>query len=114
MRLGRSLALPTPADGLVPDIFALSLGEFLAYTWTVHPSNQGVAMETFDVVFEAGGAKGIAFVGALEVLMRSGHTIRRLIGCSAGAITATFVAAGYTPNEMLETTQEKRNGKSAL
>jgi predicted acylesterase/phospholipase RssA len=71
-------------------------------------------METFDVVFEAGGAKGIAFVGALEVLLRSGHTVRRLIGTSAGAITATCVAAGYTPKEMLETTQEKRNGKSAL
>lgn len=71
-------------------------------------------METFDVVFEAGGAKGIAFIGALEVLLRSGHSLGRLLGCSAGAITATCVAAGYTPKEMLETAREKHSGQSGL
>src|SRR5215471_9160420 len=68
-------------------------------------------METFDIVFEAGGAKGVGFIGALEVLLRSGHSLRRLLGCSAGAITATCVAAGYTPKEMLETAQEKQGDK---
>jgi predicted acylesterase/phospholipase RssA len=68
-------------------------------------------MEMFDVVFEAGGAKGLAFIGALEVLFRARHTIRRLIGCSAGAITATCLAAGYTTQELLEAAREKRGGK---
>ena len=45
-------------------------------------------MATFDIVFEGGGAKGTAFVGALEVLFGAGHKHRRLVGTSAGAITA--------------------------
>ena len=57
--------------------------------------------ETFDVAFEGGGIKGGAFLGALEVLFRK-HRTRRLIGTSAGALTATCLAAGYTPQELLE------------
>lgn len=68
-------------------------------------------METFDVVFEAGGAKGVAFIGALEVLLRSGHTTRRLLGTSAGAITATCLAAGYSHQEMLAVAREKHDDK---
>lgn len=49
----------------------------------------------YDLVFEGGGAKGIVFVGALQALEERGHTFQRLIGTSAGAITATLMAAGY-------------------
>ena len=69
-------------------------------------------MAQFDMVFEGGGAKGSVFVGALEVLQQNGHTHRRLIGTSAGAITATLVAAGYEPQEMLAAVNERLpNGK---
>jgi hypothetical protein len=51
-------------------------------------------MALFDMAFEGGGAKGSAFVGALEMLEAKGHKHRRLIGTSAGANTATLVAAG--------------------
>jgi NTE family protein len=69
-------------------------------------------MAKFDIVFEGGGAKGSAFVGALEALQKAGHTHRRLIGTSAGAITATLIAAGYTPSELLAAATEKLpNGK---
>jgi NTE family protein len=69
-------------------------------------------MAQFDVVFEGGGAKGSAFVGALTALQAAGHTTRRLIGTSAGAITATLFAAGYKPAEMLAAVNEKlNNGK---
>jgi len=69
-------------------------------------------MAQFDVVFEGGGAKGSAFVGALTALKAAGHTTRRLIGTSAGAITATLLAAGYSPDEMLAAVNEKQpNGK---
>jgi len=53
----------------------------------------------FDLVFEGGGAKGLAFVGALQALERQGHTARRVIGTSAGSITALLVAAGYSADE---------------
>jgi predicted acylesterase/phospholipase RssA len=68
-------------------------------------------MAVFDVVFEGGGAKGSAFVGALTALAENGHSIRRLIGTSAGAITATTVAAGYSPAELLALVTEKLDGK---
>jgi predicted acylesterase/phospholipase RssA len=63
------------------------------------------------MVFEGGGAKGSVFAGALEVFYAAGHTSARLVGTSAGAITAAFVAAGYKPDEMLEAVNEKQNGK---
>jgi predicted acylesterase/phospholipase RssA len=61
----------------------------------------------FDLVFEGGGAKGMVFVGALQEFIAQGHNLGRLLGTSAGAITATFLAAGYTPSEMLEALAEK-------
>ena len=64
-------------------------------------------MAKFDAVFEGGGAKGVAFVGSLEVLKQHGHTLRRYIGTSAGAITATLLAAGYTTQEMMDAVMER-------
>ena len=68
-------------------------------------------MAKFDIVFEGGGAKGIAFAGALEVLRQQQHETARLVGTSAGAITAALTAAGYTPAEMLAAVRERVNGK---
>jgi predicted acylesterase/phospholipase RssA len=68
-------------------------------------------MAQFDVVFEGGGAKGSAFVGALTALAAAGHSTRRLVGTSAGAITASLLAVGYTPQEMFAAVNERLNGK---
>ena len=51
--------------------------------------------QQYDLVFEGGGAKGIVFVGAMQAFEDAGHTFHRLIGTSAGAITAALLAAGY-------------------
>jgi NTE family protein len=56
----------------------------------------------------------MVFVGAMEEFSRRGHTFNRLLGTSAGAITATLLAAGYTDQEMLAALQEKENGKSVF
>jgi len=64
-----------------------------------------------DLVFEGGGAKGMAFVGAYEAFVEQGHTFARLLGTSAGAITAALLAAGYTPQEMLDALTEREGGK---
>ena len=61
----------------------------------------------FDLVFEGGGAKGLAFVGALQAIERHGHTPRRVIGTSAGSITALLVAAGYNAAECLAAINER-------
>ncbi len=65
----------------------------------------------YDMVFEGGGAKGMVFVGAMEVFEAAGHTHGRLLGTSAGAITAALLAAGYQTQEMLESLSEKVNGR---
>ena len=65
----------------------------------------------YDLVFEGGGAKGMVFVGAYDELVKRGHTAGRLLGTSAGAITAALLAAGYTPKEMLDALNEHENGK---
>jgi len=65
----------------------------------------------YDMVLEGGGAKGIAFVGALEELEARGVAPARLLGTSAGAVTATFLAAGYSSKEMAEVLAETDNGQ---
>jgi predicted acylesterase/phospholipase RssA len=65
----------------------------------------------FDLVFEGGGAKGIVFVGAVQEFEALGHTADRLLGTSAGAITATLLAAGYTSEQMLAALNEQEDGK---
>jgi len=46
-----------------------------------------------DAVFEGGGVKGIAFVGALQVMEQNGYTWEKLAGTSAGSIVAALVSA---------------------
>ena len=65
----------------------------------------------YDLVFEGGGAKGMVFVGAMQEFEARGHTINRLMGTSAGAITATALAAGYTASEMGAALMEERDGR---
>lgn len=50
-----------------------------------------------NLVFEGGGVKGIAYVGAMQILEQRGHlkNILRVGGTSAGAINALLFALGY-------------------
>src|SRR5215470_1041055 len=69
-------------------------------------------MALYDLVFEGGGAKGMAFAGALQVFADAGHQHRRVVGTSAGAITAMLTGAGYTPAELtVECTKTDAAGK---
>src|SRR3712207_4100602 len=87
-----------------------------ATTTTSTPAQGKPAMpkqtDSADAVFEGGGVKGIAFVGALEAASDIG--IARWVnvaGTSAGAIVASLLAAGYDPpalRRILEDTDYKR------
>ncbi len=58
-----------------------------------------------NLAFEGGGVKGIAYVGALEVLEEVGlypAHIRRVAGASSGSFLAAMVAAGCTSEELRE------------
>lgn len=51
-------------------------------------------------VFEGGGARGFAHVGALRATERRGLSFRAVAGTSIGAIIAALVAAGYRSEEL--------------
>ncbi len=55
-----------------------------------------------NLIFEGGGVKGIAYVGALRELKKRGilGKIKRVGGTSAGAINAVLLAVNYTPADM--------------
>jgi NTE family protein len=58
-----------------------------------------------NLVFEGGGVKGIAYVGAMEVLQSLNilQKIRRVGGTSAGAINAVLLGLNYGVEESQET-----------
>ncbi len=55
-----------------------------------------------NAVFEGGGAKGIAHIGALKAIEEYGLHINKVAGTSAGSIIATLIALGYTADEMYD------------
>ncbi|MFW6236192.1 MAG: patatin-like phospholipase family protein [Desulfovibrionales bacterium] len=59
-----------------------------------------------NLVFEGGGVKGIAYIGAMEVMAQGGYldaeNIQRVGGTSAGAINALLFALGYSIREQHE------------
>jgi NTE family protein len=66
-----------------------------------------IEKDAADGVFEGGGVKGIAFVGALEAAREKG--IERWVnvaGTSAGAIIASLLAVGYEPQQLRRILEE--------
>jgi NTE family protein len=57
-----------------------------------------------NLIFEGAGIRGLAYCGALMEMDDEGRlqNIKRVGGTSSGAITATFLAVGYTPQEIFE------------
>ncbi|MFU8832875.1 MAG: patatin-like phospholipase family protein, partial [Wenzhouxiangella sp.] len=57
-----------------------------------------------NLIFEGGGVKGIATIGAMEILRQRGFLdhIVRVGGTSAGAINALIFALGYSIEEQRE------------
>jgi NTE family protein len=57
-----------------------------------------------NLVFEGGGIRGIAYGGAIVELEKEGMLapVQRVAGTSAGAITATLMALGYSAKEIAD------------
>lgn len=53
-------------------------------------------------VFESGGIRGLAYLGALRYFEERGYNCFRAAGCSVGAIFASLVVAGFKVNEIKE------------
>lgn len=71
-----------------------------------------------DAVFEGGGARGIAFIGAIQAMEEEKVEWERLAGTSAGALIASLLASGYKSHEIKERVSEldfsKLPGKTYL
>jgi NTE family protein len=59
-----------------------------------------------DAVFEGGGARGIAFVGAIQAMEEENVEWERLAGTSAGSVIATLLASGYKSYEIRDQISE--------
>lgn len=59
-----------------------------------------------NAVFEGGGVKGIALVGALRAAEERGAVVNETAGTSSGAIVAALCAAGYSALELKEIVRE--------
>ena len=57
-----------------------------------------------NLVFESGGVKGVAYVGAIRALQERGvlQQVQRVAGTSAGAIMACLLALRFKPDEIHE------------
>ncbi|WP_432404754.1 patatin-like phospholipase family protein [Wukongibacter sp. M2B1] len=69
-----------------------------------------------NLVFEGGGAKGVAYIGALEVLEEKGilKDIVRVGGASAGSINALLLGLGYSVKEIGDIVKYKLNFERIL
>lgn len=71
-----------------------------------------------DAVFEGGGARGIAFVGAIQAMEEEQVEWQRIAGTSAGAVIAALLASGYKSYEIRKHLQEldfsKLRGRTIL
>jgi predicted acylesterase/phospholipase RssA len=60
-------------------------------------------------IFEGGGAKGIAHVGAYAAVDEMGYELIGVAGASAGAIVAALIAVGLKPKEIFNPAAEGEN-----
>ncbi|XP_061169580.1 uncharacterized protein LOC133178945 [Saccostrea echinata] len=80
------------------------LSELDKLAQTIDPKNYLDEYPFENLIFEGGGAKGIAYPGALRALEEVGimTRIKRFAGTSVGSITATMAALGYKSTEIRE------------
>ena len=69
-----------------------------------------------NLIFKGGGVKGVAYAGAIQQLDTMGilPDIKRVAGTSAGAITATLLAMGYSSAEIEDIAVNEMDFKSFM
>jgi len=83
-------------------IFFILIQSLLFLSTTGQKSLDSIHYE--NLVFEGAGIRGLAYCGALMELDERNllKPIKRVAGTSSGAITATLLSVGYTPQEIFE------------
>lgn len=115
-RIGlRTIHIPNPnwdgspsADSIPPTYTAAALSEVPKLIPPLEPTLPAVRTHAkpetrVHLVFEGGGAKGIAHIGALKALEEYPHIkVDRVAGSSAGAIMAALISCGYKADDLLK------------
>jgi NTE family protein len=70
-------------------------------------SNRAITMPEVYGVFEGGGVRGTALVGAVKAAEEFGFTFSGYAGTSAGSIVASLLAAGYDADQLKKALMEK-------
>ncbi len=60
----------------------------------------------YTAIFQGGGLKGLAYIGAIIALDEEGYVCKRAAGTSAGSIFASLLMSGYTGIELLNLIKE--------
>lgn len=55
-----------------------------------------------DIFLEGGGIWGLAYLGAYKALSDAGLQVDRVCGISVGSIVGSFMAVGFTANELID------------
>ncbi len=75
---------------------------YFLLVWAVFQIPGAIQAQNVSLVLSGGGAKGIAYIGAIRALEEHDIPIDYVIGTSMGGVVGAFYAAGYTPDEMEE------------
>jgi NTE family protein len=108
---GADLALLTRHEGL-PDVerwfVAAAPGRHhivptgAGFAAAVQRMGRRLTGTSLGLVLSGGGARGLAHIGVIEVLLGAGFAVDRIGGCSMGAFVGALFALGRTPAEMVE------------
>ena len=74
----------------------------VVFTMIVQLCAQSCDNKTVGVAFSGGGAKGLAYLGMLEVISETGMPVQYISGASIGSIIGAMMAMGYTPQYLEE------------
>ncbi|HOV29284.1 MAG TPA: patatin-like phospholipase family protein, partial [Synergistales bacterium] len=85
-------------------VFFLFLAFSVSLPLAPAAASSGAIPETGAVVLalSGGGMKGLAHIGVLDVLRKSGIPVAGIVGTSMGSIIGGLSACGYAPEEIEE------------
>lgn len=74
----------------------------------MNPATDLSKTKKIGLALSGGGVRGVSHLGVMQALTDHGIEFSHISGTSAGAIAASFFAAGYTPKEILQIIKETK------
>ncbi|MDP9075959.1 MAG: patatin-like phospholipase family protein [Bacteroidota bacterium] len=74
----------------------------------MNPATDLSKTKKIGLALSGGGVRGVSHLGVMQALTDNGIEFSHISGTSAGAIAASFFAAGYAPKEVLQIIKETK------